>query len=94
MRASREVGRGRKKNRNVPYSFNIPAWTTLIMKFILFKTDKMGLVSFSDAVEVIGEVRSSILLENHEYRLGIRFAEIKQQDKSEIGSFVESTLRP
>jgi len=72
--------------------YRIPVWSILDMKFILFKTDNEGLVSFSDPVEIIGEVRSSILLDNH-YRLGIRFKEIKTQNGQEITNFVETTLK-
>lgn len=72
---------------------NIPVWATLIIKFILFKTDNEGLVSFSDPVEIIGEVRSNILLENNEYRLGICFKQIKKEDRYEIDDFVDSAVK-
>jgi len=72
---------------------NIPVWSTLIIKFILFKTDAQGLVSFSDPVEIVGDVRSNILLENNEYRLGISFKEIKKETRSEIDGFIDSALR-
>jgi c-di-GMP-binding flagellar brake protein YcgR len=72
--------------------YRIPAWSVLSLKFILFKTDNEGLVSFSDPVEVIGEVRSSILLDNH-YRLGVCFKQIKTENGQEISNFVGSTYK-
>lgn len=73
---------------------NIPVWATLVLKFMLFKTDKKGVVSFSDPVEVIGEVRSCLPVEDNYYRLGICFKEIREQHKQEISGFVSLTSQP
>jgi c-di-GMP-binding flagellar brake protein YcgR len=81
-----------EKGMAISTKYNIPAWATLIIKLILFKTDRNGLVSFKDPVEILGEVCSNNLLENNEYRLGIRFKEINVSGESGISHFVTSAI--
>lgn len=71
---------------------NIPVWSVLVIKLILFRMDRQGLVSFNDPVEVIGEVKSCVPSENKEYRLGICFRQVRKDYESEIAQFVQSTL--
>lgn len=73
--------------------YNIPAEAVLVLRFMLFKTDRAGLVSFSDPVEIVGEVRSSFLMENGQYRLGICFKSLRQGASAEINDFVAASLR-
>jgi hypothetical protein len=73
--------------------YNIPPEAELVLEFSLFKTDRMGLVSFSEPVEILGEVRSSILLENGQYRLGISFRALRCGQSTEISDFVAASLR-
>jgi c-di-GMP-binding flagellar brake protein YcgR len=72
---------------------NIPPEAELVLEFSLFKTDRMGLVSFSDPIEISGEVRSSILIENGQYRLGISFKALRCGQGNEITDFVAASLR-
>ncbi len=71
---------------------NIPVWTTLAIKFTLSKMDKQGEVIFYGPMEIIGEVRSNVLVSQNEYRLGIRFTQINLEDKTEIVNFVKMAL--
>jgi len=73
--------------------YNLPVWSNLLIKFYLFKTDNAGLVSFSDPVELIGEVRSNIMLNYNEYRIGLSFKAIHNERKDLVSDFVESVVR-
>ncbi|MEW6075498.1 MAG: PilZ domain-containing protein [Candidatus Omnitrophota bacterium] len=73
---------------------HIPAWTTLILKLVFFKTDREGIVSFSGPVEIVAEVRSSLPCEKDEYRIGVCFKEIRTANKTEVVQFVGSLLAP
>ena len=73
--------------------YNIPVWARLLLKFYLFKSDDTGMVSFSDPVELIGEVRSNIMLNYNEYRVGICFKAIHNESKTVVSDFVESVVR-
>jgi c-di-GMP-binding flagellar brake protein YcgR len=53
--------------------YNIPVWSKLLIKFYMFKTDNSGGVTFSDPVELLGEVRSNVMSNYNEYRLGVCF---------------------
>lgn len=72
----------------------IPAYTKLTLKFILFKSDNQGIVSFNDPIEVSGEVRSSMLTETNEYRLGVCFKDVNHNDRDDLVDFVSSASRP
>lgn len=72
--------------------YNIPAWTILLIRVYLFKTDDSGLVSFSDPVEIAAEVRSSIPVSDGEYRLGVCFRDIAVKHREEINDFIVSSL--
>ena len=69
---------------------NIPAGALLLMKFTLFKVETDD-VSFYGPMEILGEVRYSKHLAGSEYRLGIAFKRIAEQDKTEIDNFVKTT---
>jgi c-di-GMP-binding flagellar brake protein YcgR len=70
--------------------YNIPAGTSLFIKFTLFKVSSDGKVNFYGPVVIGGEVRSSVLSEK-KYRLGICFSQIEPQDKTEMASFLSMT---
>jgi c-di-GMP-binding flagellar brake protein YcgR len=72
---------------------NIPNGSVLLMKFTLFKIENDD-VSFYGPMEIIGEVRYNVPLTGKEYRLGISFKHISQQDKQEIAGFVQSRVMP
>ena len=72
----------------------IPAYTALSVSIILFKTDHTGLVSFHDPVDIVGEVRSSALTEDKQYRLGVCFKTIANEERIEIADFVSFSSPP
>lgn len=71
---------------------DIPLWSLLLIKIILFKTDKEGLVSFSDPVEIVGEVRSNTLIEDNKHRLGICFKAMDDDYRRDIDKFLEPAV--
>ena len=74
--------------------YDIPAWSTLLIRFYLFKSDESGGISLSNPVELIGEVRSNTISEFGEYRIGVCFNEIHGENKYVVSDFVESIVRP
>ena len=68
--------------------YNIPMQTIIYLKFTLinpyvFTDDRIR------TMEITGEVRYNARLENNEYRLGIYFMRISDEDKAAIVSFVK-----
>ena len=57
--------------------YNIPVATTLSMRFTLLKVKK-EIVTFSGPTEITGEVRSSVALREHAYRLGICIRDMRR----------------
>ena len=70
--------------------YYIPSYTTLSVKFILFKAGVSGMVSFNDPIEIAGEVRSSVLTEESQFRLGICFKTMPTVNREEISDFINS----
>jgi c-di-GMP-binding flagellar brake protein YcgR len=58
-------------------NYDIPVATVLSMRFTLLKVDK-EIINFSGPLQVTGEVRSNILAEKDEHRLGICFTKVKR----------------
>ena len=73
--------------------YDIPVWSVLIIKLCLFKSDEYGLVGLSNPVEISAEVRSNVVSERGEYRLGVCFKEAYSETRSAVSSFVESMGR-
>lgn len=71
--------------------FDIPRGTSLFIKFTLFKVDKAGKVNFYGPMLISGEVRSNVISENDEHRLGICFVNMDEQDRQEMNSFFKMT---
>ena len=73
---------------------NIPIWSTLLIKFLFFKTDPNGLVSFSEPVDIVGEVRSTIAYPRNEYRLGIAFKGVENRRENRVADLAHALNRP
>ena len=58
-------------------NYDIPTSTVLSMRFTVLKVHDT-VVNFSGPVEITGEVRSNVLLEKNEHRLGIYFTKMKK----------------
>jgi len=79
-----EAGLALSVNKNVPVS------TKFLIKFVLVNT--IGYLGQSSRpVKLVGEVRSSTLLEKDRYRLGVTFKKISSKDRLAIANFVQST---
>lgn len=72
---------------------DIPLGSLLQMKFTLFKLEKDD-VSFYGPMEIEGEVRYNLPLGGSEYRLGIFFKRIADQDKKEVEIFIQHAPLP
>lgn len=73
--------------------YNIPVGSFLLIKFTLFRLEKDD-VSFYGPLEILGEVRYNMPLGESEYRLGISFKRIEEQDKKELTEFIKNLPRP
>ena len=75
-------------------NYDIPESTALLIKFTLFKVENDD-VSFYGPMDITGEVRYNMPLGGDEYRLGIYYKKIKNQDKVEIANFlkIKSAMR-
>ncbi len=71
---------------------NIPVNTILLLKFTLFKLERDD-VSFYGPMEILGEVKYNMPLGSNEYRIGIFFQRVEEQDKKEIINFINRTPR-
>lgn len=58
-------------------NYDIPTSTVLSMRFTVLKVHD-EIVNFSGPVEITGEVRSNVLLDKSEHRLGIYFTKMKK----------------
>ena len=75
--------------------YNLPVKSILFMKFTLINT----FIDDNDdnrfrTMDMVGEVRNSIPFEQNEYRVGIAFTQIAEDDKSAVGEFIKSTIKP
>ncbi len=73
-------------------NYDIAVQTDLLIKLTLFKVDNENKVTFYGPMEIIGEVRSNTLQENKEYRLGISFTSIEENDKAELIKFLNTAF--
>ena len=73
--------------------YPIPVDSVLTLKFMLFRTNKDGVVSFNN-FEISGRVCSCSYADMNKIRLGIVFISARHEDKNEIADFVVSAARP
>jgi len=66
---------------------NIPIDTTLLIKFTLINLNAEG-DERAKTMNIVGAVRNNIMLSRSEYRLGVLFKRIKNEDRSTIAEFV------
>jgi c-di-GMP-binding flagellar brake protein YcgR len=69
---------------------NIPIYAELIVMFILFRMDRNGVIIFNEPLELTGEIRSNILFNNSERRLGIWFKNIDPEKRCSISQYIAS----
>jgi len=73
-------------------AYDIPKEAVVLIKFTLYRIDKDAKVKVYGPMEITGEVRYNILLEDKTHRLGIYFTKIDQKDRVEIAGFVQHAL--
>ena len=73
--------------------YNLPQKSVLFMKFTLINHYIDDDNRFR-TMDMVGEVRNSIPFEEKEYRIGISFTQIAEDDKKAIGEFVKSAIKP
>ena len=73
-------------------NYDIAVSTVLSLKFTLINlyADQEKQVKL---INMTGEIRNSTLTENEEYRLGVSFTEISEEDKSAITDFVKVAMK-
>ena len=73
-------------------SYNIPVMTGLLIKFTFINVDAVSDDERVRSMEIVGEVRNCAKEGKDEYRLGIAFTGIKEQDKAAIFNLVKAGL--
>ena len=68
--------------------YDLSVATVLLMKFTLINLEAEGDERVK-AMKITGEVKSNILLDKNEHRLGIQFTQINENDKFAIANFVK-----
>jgi len=72
--------------------YNIPNETILLIEFILINVD--AIEKKTRRINIIGEVRNNTLIEtkgHQNYRLGIYFTQISDEDRIVIANFIKTT---
>ena len=70
-------------------SYNIPVTTLLSIQFTLINSDEADDQKRVRKMNIVGEVKSNLLLADNDYRLGIHFIQIDAQDRMAIADFVK-----
>jgi c-di-GMP-binding flagellar brake protein YcgR len=74
--------------------YNLPVKSVLFIKFTLIN----HLIDDDDqrfrSMDMVGEVRNSVPFEEKEYRVGILFTQIAEEDKTAIKEFVKAAIKP
>lgn len=73
--------------------YDIPLYCVIILKFLIFKLDRKGVVTYSEPIEINGQVRSNITLNDKERRLGVYFKGIDSSARSKIQDYILSAPR-
>jgi c-di-GMP-binding flagellar brake protein YcgR len=69
--------------------YNIPAYTRLSIKFMLYRLEKATNFKLYESLRVKGEVKYSFASEGNKYRLGVCFKDLDYGSKSIIAEFVK-----
>ncbi len=73
--------------------YNIPVWSTLMIKIMVFHTDENGFVARRRPLEVMGEVRTNVRFEADRYRLGVSFRGLQAHQQQELADFLGTLAR-
>ena len=72
----------------------LPSDTRIFMRFILHESEHTGLVNFYDPLNVSGEIRSCDYIGGCQYRLGIRFQGVDQEQRNTLLDLKFSSIKP
>jgi len=75
-------------------SFNIPAFTDLVLKFIIFSSQDGSYSNLTIPIEVNARVCSCTPAEKGEYRVGVSFSNIALEQQQKLMKFARQSLRP
>ena len=75
-------------------SFNIPVFTDLGLKFILFNSQDGVYDRLAIPLEVNAKVRSCAPAEKGEFRIGVSFTNIQLEQQQKLMKFARDSLRP
>jgi len=75
-------------------SFNIPAFSNLALKFIVFNSHDNPNSNLVVPIEVSARVRSCVPFEDREYRVGVSFSGIDSEKQQKLAHFVQESMRP
>lgn len=68
---------------------DLPIDTLLVVEFMLIRSEKETSFKYYESVKIKGEVKSSIVLAEDKYRLGVAFKGLNEESKSKIATFVK-----
>jgi c-di-GMP-binding flagellar brake protein YcgR len=75
-------------------SFNIPIFTDLALKFIIFSSQGGVYDRLAIPLEVNAKVRSCSPAEKGEFRIGVSFTDIQLEQQQKLMKFARESLRP
>jgi c-di-GMP-binding flagellar brake protein YcgR len=75
-------------------SFNIPVFTELGLKFIIFSSQNGNYNRLTIPLEVHAKVRSCSPAEKGEFRVGVSFINIQLEQQQKLMKFARESLRP
>jgi len=75
-------------------SYNIPAFSDLGLKFIVFSSKAGSYSNLTIPIEVNARVCSCVPYEKNEYRVGVSFSNIELEKQQKLAHFVRESLRP
>lgn len=67
---------------------DLPIDTLLLVEFMLIRIDKETNFKYYESIKIKGEVKSSVLLAEDKYRLGVSFKNLEEESKFKIAAFV------
>ena len=73
---------------------DLPMETLLVVEFMLIRSEKETSFKYYESVKIKGEVKSSIVLAEDKYRLGVAFKGLGEESKFKIAAFVKKGIIP
>lgn len=72
----------------------LPIYSKLVIKFIVFKATEKEQSNLAIPLEVKAEVRSCLISDNNEYRVGVSFKGIEIQEQMQLVNLIRESLKP